>query len=114
MVRGGVERHRLVQERERLVRDLEARNADLEQALARLRAAQAEVVRETALRAHLQRYVSPRLVDLALANPTLVELPGEWREATVLFADIRGFTRLIESTPRSGDGHSCSTSTSTP
>src|SRR4030095_4444468 len=25
--------------------------------------------------------------------------PGEWREATVLFADIRGYTRLIESTP---------------
>jgi class 3 adenylate cyclase len=98
VVRGGVERHRLVCERQRLVRDLEAKNADLEQALARLRAAQDEVVHETALRAHLERYVSPRLVELALANPTLVELPGEWREATVLFADIRGFTRLIEST----------------
>jgi adenylate cyclase len=98
VVRGGVERHRLVCERQRLVRDLEAKNADLEQALARLRAAQDEVVHETALRAHLERYVSPRLVELALANPTLVELPGEWREATALFADIRGFTRLIEST----------------
>jgi adenylate cyclase len=31
-----------------------------------------------------------------MANPTLVDLPGGWREATVLFADIRGFTRLIE------------------
>jgi class 3 adenylate cyclase len=98
VVRGGVERHRLVREREQLVRDLEAKNADLEEALARLRAAQDDVVRETALRAQLQRYVSPRLVDLAVANPTLVDLPGEWREATVLFADIRGFTRLIEST----------------
>jgi class 3 adenylate cyclase len=98
VVRGGVERHRLVRERERLVRDLEARNADLEQALARLRAAQDDVVREAALRANLQRYVSPRLVDLAVANPTLIELPGGWREATVLFADIRRFTRLIETT----------------
>ena len=98
VIRTAVERHRLVCERERLVRDLEARNADLEQALGRLRAAQDDVVRETSLRAQLQRYVSPRLVDLAVANPTLVELPGEWREATVLFADIRGFTRLIEST----------------
>jgi adenylate cyclase len=98
VVRGAIERHRLVRERERLVRDLEARNDDLEQALARLRAAQDDIVRETALRAHLQRYVSPRLVDLAVANPTLVELPGEWREATILFADIRGFTRLVETT----------------
>jgi len=98
VVRGGVERHQLVQEREQLVRDLEAKNADLEEALARLRAAQSDVVRETALRAQLQRYVSPRLVDLAVANPTLVDIPGDWREATVLFADIRGFTRLIEAT----------------
>jgi len=98
VVRGGVERHRLMREREQLVRDLEARNAELEATLARLRAAQDDVVRETSLRANLQRYVSPRLLDLAVANPTLVELPGEWREATVLFADIRGFTRLIETT----------------
>jgi class 3 adenylate cyclase len=98
VVRGGVERHQLVREREQLVRDLEAKNADLEEALARLRAAQDDVVREAALRAQLQRYVSPRLVDLAVANPTLLDVPGDWREATVLFADIRGFTRLIEST----------------
>jgi class 3 adenylate cyclase len=97
VVHGAVERHRLVRERERLVRDLEARNVELERALADLRAAQDHVVRETSVRAQLQRYVSPRLVDLAVANPTLVQLPGEWREATVLFADIRGFTRLIES-----------------
>jgi adenylate cyclase len=56
------------------------------------------VVREASLRTHLQRYVSPRLVDMAVANPALLEIPGEWRQATVLFADIRGFTRLIETT----------------
>ncbi|OGL01597.1 MAG: hypothetical protein A3E31_01285 [Candidatus Rokubacteria bacterium RIFCSPHIGHO2_12_FULL_73_22] len=98
-VRRGVERHRLTREREQLIRDLAAKNRDLEAALADLRAAQDDVVREAALRAQLQRYVSPRLVDLAVANPSLLELPGDWREATVLFADIRGFTRLIESTP---------------
>ena len=98
VVRGAVERHQLVREREQLVRDLEAKNADLEETLARLHAAQDDVVREVALRAQLQRYVSPRLVDLAVANPTLVDIPGDWREATVLFADIRGFTRLIEAT----------------
>ena len=98
-VRRGVERHRLVRERERLLDDLAARNRDLESALTSLREAQSGLVREAALRAQLQRYVSPRLVDLAVANPELLELPGDWREATVLFADIRGFTRLIETTP---------------
>jgi adenylate cyclase len=93
-----VERWRLGRERERLLRDLAAKNADLEAALARLRAAQDDVVRETALRAQLQRYVSPRLVDLALADPDVLRLPGDWREATVLFADIAGFTRLTETT----------------
>jgi class 3 adenylate cyclase len=94
----GVQRYRLAEERERLVRDLARKNADLEATLAELRAAQDHVVREASLRTHLQRYVSPRLVDMAVANPALLEIPGEWRQATVLFADIRGFTRLIETT----------------
>ncbi len=98
-VRGGVERYRLTRERERLIGDLEAKNRDLQAAFARLSAAQGDLVREAALRAQLQRYVSPRLVDLAVANPKLLELPGDWREATVLFADIRGFTQLTENTP---------------
>jgi class 3 adenylate cyclase len=98
-VRRGVERHRLVREREQLVADLASRNRDLGDALARLQATQSDLVREAALRAQLQRYVSPRLVDLALKNPEVLQLPGDWREATVLFADIQGFTRLIERTP---------------
>jgi adenylate cyclase len=98
-VRRGVERHRLARERTALLRDLAAKNRDLETTLDDLRAAQERVVREAAVRAQLQRYVSPRLVDLALENPTLLELAGDWREATVLFADIRGFTRLVERTP---------------
>jgi class 3 adenylate cyclase len=99
IVQRGVERHRLVREREQLVQDLAAKNLALESAVAELRAAQTDLVREAALRAQLQRYVSPRLVELALANPTLLELPGAWRQATVLFADIQGFTRLTETTP---------------
>jgi adenylate cyclase len=98
-VRRGVERYRLVRERERLLADLAARNQDLEAALATLRETQSGLVREAAVRTQLQRYVSPRLVDLAIANPELLELPGDWREATVLFADIRGFTRLVERAP---------------
>jgi adenylate cyclase len=99
VVRRGVERHRLLRERERLLGDLAERNRELEGALGRLRAAQADLVREASLRTQLQRYVSPRLVDLAVAHPEMLELPGDWREATVLFADIQGFTRLIERTP---------------
>jgi class 3 adenylate cyclase len=98
-IRRGVERWSLTREREQLLRDLEARNADLEAALERLRAAQDDLVREASLRGQLQRYVSPHLVDHALTNPTLLELPGAGREATVLFADVAGFTRLIESAP---------------
>jgi adenylate cyclase len=95
----GVERYRLTRERTRLLRDLAAKNEDLERTLADLRVAQERAVREAAVRAQLQRYVSPRLVDLALETPALLELAGDWREATVLFADVRGFTRLVESTP---------------
>jgi class 3 adenylate cyclase/CheY-like chemotaxis protein len=98
-VRRGVERHTLTRERERLVRDLATKNRDLEDALARLRATQDDLVQEATLRGQLQRYVSPRLVDLVIADPTLLDIPGEWREATVLFADIEGFTRLIETNP---------------
>jgi class 3 adenylate cyclase len=98
-VRRGVERYALAREREQLVRDLEARNRELEAALTRLRAAQDDAVREAGLRAQLQRYVSPRLVDLVVADPSLMELSGQWREATVLFADIAGYTRLTEKVP---------------
>jgi len=93
-----VEHHRLCREREPLLGNLAAKNAELEQALTHLRDAQDDLIREASVRSQLQRYVSPRLVDLAVANPGILELPGDWREATVLFADIRGFTRLIEST----------------
>jgi adenylate cyclase len=98
-VRRGVERHLLSAEREQLLRDLAAKNADLEATLADLQAAQARVVSEAGVRAQLQRYVSPRLAEMVVGNPTLLGQPGEWREATVLFADIRGYTRLIETTP---------------
>jgi class 3 adenylate cyclase len=96
-----VEHHRLGRERDELLHDLAAKNAELERALARLQAAQDDLVREESVRSQLQRYVSPRLVDLAVAHPGLLELPGAWRDATVLFADIRGFSRLMETTPAS-------------
>ena len=96
LVARGVERYHLGRERERLACDLAVRNAALETALCDLRAAQGDVAREAALRAQLQRYVSPRLVDVAMLDGGVLGTSGGWREATVLFADIRGYTRLIE------------------
>ena len=98
-VRRGVERHRLAVERDALLRDLAAKNAHLEATLLDLRLHQDRALREAGVRAQLQRYVSPRLAEMALDNADLLEAPADWREATVVFADIRGYTRLIETTP---------------
>jgi class 3 adenylate cyclase len=98
-VRRGVERWTLTRERERLLRDLAARNEALEATLAELRAARDDLGREAALRVQLQRYVSPHLVDHALSQRALLALPGDGGDVTVLFADVAGFTRLIEDAP---------------
>ncbi|HEU5322706.1 MAG TPA: response regulator, partial [Methylomirabilota bacterium] len=71
-VRRGVERHRLALEREALIKALAAKNVDLETTLADLRAAQARLVSKAGVRAQLQRYVSPRLADMALGNPNFL------------------------------------------
>lgn len=42
------------------------------------------------------RYLSPELVKRIAADPDRLELGGEEREMTVLFADIRGFSRISE------------------
>lgn len=48
------------------------------------------------LRHAFGRYVSPGVVDALSAHPERLELGGEEVEATVLFADIEGFTRISE------------------
>jgi adenylate cyclase len=45
------------------------------------------------------RYVHPSVVNQLIADPQALNLGGETREITVLFADIRGSTRLGEITP---------------
>ncbi len=42
------------------------------------------------------RYLSPELVKRIVDDPGRLELGGEEREMTVLFADIRGFSRISE------------------
>lgn len=48
------------------------------------------------LRETLSRYVSPRMCAEILKNPQILQLGGQRRHLTVLFADIKGFTTLSE------------------
>ena len=48
------------------------------------------------LRDTISRYVSPQMCNEILDNPSLLQLGGERREVTVLFADIKSFTALSE------------------
>jgi adenylate cyclase len=41
-------------------------------------------------------YLSPDVVEQVARNPKLLELGGELREITVMFTDVRGFTRISE------------------
>jgi adenylate cyclase len=45
------------------------------------------------------QYVSRSLVERIVANPAAARLGGERREMTVMFSDIRGFSRIAESLP---------------
>jgi len=42
------------------------------------------------------RYLSPEMVNRITADPSQLELGGQEREMTVLFCDIRGFSRISE------------------
>ena len=57
-------------------------------------------VREERRRAFIHgafdRYLSPEMVKRIVADPERLELGGEEREMTVLFCDIRGFSRMSE------------------
>ena len=55
-----------------------------------------QIEEEAATREKFQRLLSPNLVEQMLRGQLKVEKGGENREATVLFADIRGFTSMSE------------------
>lgn len=46
------------------------------------------------MRGLLQRYLSPQVADFMVAHPEKLNLGGELVSASVLFADVRGFTAL--------------------
>ncbi len=48
------------------------------------------------IRAMFSSYVTERVVNELIKNPSMAKLGGERREITVLFSDVRGFTSLSE------------------
>lgn len=50
-------------------------------------------------RTHLSRYLSPHVVDQIMQRDVQVNLAGNRKVVTVLFSDIRHFTRIAESFP---------------
>ena len=50
------------------------------------------------VKSHWQRHVDPQVAEFILRHPDQLAM-GEEREATVLFADIRGFTRISNVLP---------------
>lgn len=52
-----------------------------------------------ATHAMFRRYVAPAVVDRLPDNPDQLKLGGHRQEITILFADIRGFTRFSEPLP---------------
>jgi adenylate cyclase len=51
------------------------------------------------IRRAFEHYVSPRIVDEILKDPTRLVLGGERREITVMFGDLAGFTTISEALP---------------
>jgi len=49
------------------------------------------------IRKIFEQYVHPNVVQQLIENPMALNLGGETREISVVFADIRGYTRLSES-----------------
>jgi adenylate cyclase len=55
-----------------------------------------ELSRRVIERQALERFLSSSIVEKILANPDVVQLGGENQTVTILFGDIRGFTRMSE------------------
>lgn len=64
-----------------------------------LETSEAELERQTRLRGDLGRFLSRELVEGIVSGKHSLELGGDRREVTVLFADVVAFTPLAESRP---------------
>ncbi len=58
-----------------------------------------KIEQEAKTRAQFQRLLSPNLVDQVVSGKLQLEKGGALSEVTMLFSDIRGFTRMSESHP---------------
>jgi adenylate cyclase len=54
------------------------------------------IERETETRTHLQRYLSPELVEQVVQKQITWKVGGEVKKATILFSDLRNFTKMTE------------------
>lgn len=64
-----------------------------------LETSEAELARESRVRADLSRYLAPEVVEEIIHHPERLKLGGERKTVTVLFADISGFLSLAERLP---------------
>lgn len=55
-----------------------------------------EIEREVETRGHLQRYLSPELVEQVVNKQITIDIGGKLKKATMLFTDLRGFTKMTE------------------
>jgi len=55
-----------------------------------------EIEAETAKRTSIQRYFSPKFVDMLMSGDVTTALGGDTYRGTILFADIIGFTTMSE------------------
>lgn len=58
-----------------------------------------KLIEETRVRGNLSRFLSSDVVDQIVAGEGEMKLGGERREITVMFADVVGFTDLVEQHP---------------